>query len=139
MQPSHSNLLSDDLNDSSLDDGFIDPELMLEQTLADPDLVQHVVRTKRDGAETIVGYFRCEFAPGQQRHVLHVPFMPAMATVPAIEAMVTEESSLPESVRVRVTDQQRFGGRMEIVLPEPAVSALSVLVEVIAHAAIVTD
>ena len=51
---------------------FLDPELILQQVLENRDLVQHVTRTRDAGIETIVGYFRVEFEPGQQRSVLHL-------------------------------------------------------------------
>jgi hypothetical protein len=135
MNSSQSNLLSEELNTPTMDEGFIDPELMLEQTLADPNLVQHIVRSNQDGIESIVGYFRCEFLAGQQRYVLHAPFSPALGAVPAIEAMVADEECLQDSVRVRVTDKQKFGARLEVVLVEPAKKPISLLVEVIASAA----
>lgn len=42
----------------------IDPEVFIQQLLDNPDLVQHVTRTKTDGDETVVGYFRIPFERG---------------------------------------------------------------------------
>ncbi len=124
MNSQRSDLLSDEVADS---DG-IDPEIVLGQILADPELVQHVLRTRNQEIETVTGYFRCAFAPRQQRFVLHIPFSPAMASEPHVEALVSE----PENVRIRVTERRKFGARLEIILPVPTEAAMSVLVEVLA-------
>lgn len=129
MNPSPSDLVSGISSESTSDEpaGF-DPELLSEQILADPHLVQHLVRTRQDGVEAITAFFRCEFSPGQQRYVLHVPFSPAFPGIPVVHATVSER----EDVRVRITDNQKFGARLEVVLPHPAKSANSLIVEVIA-------
>ncbi len=108
----------------------IDPELMLEQILNDPSLVQHIVRTQTADAETLVAYFRCSFSVEQQRAILHIPFSPPLSNVPSVEAMVVEN----ETARVRVTDRQKFGARLEVVLPQPAALETRLLVEAIVTA-----
>lgn len=120
--------LSEMLADGEAEVSDLDPEIMLEQILADPDLVQHVVRTNRDGCETVVGFFRCLLETGMQRYILHVPFTPPLANIPEVESMITERSD----VRARVTDRQKFGTRIEVILPCPAESPTTLLVEVIA-------
>ena len=110
------------------DESFVDPELILQQVLENQDLVQHVTRTQESGVNTIVGYFRIEFEPGQQRSVLHVPFAPPLKIVPQVDAHVTDH----ENVRVRVTDCQKFGIRTEIILDQASQSHQKILVEVIA-------
>jgi hypothetical protein len=119
---------SDLLAESYDDDATADPEVMLERILADPGLAQHIVRTHRDSQETVVGYFRCAFRPGQQRYILHLPFTPLLPGVPTIEALATEQSD----IRTRVTDRQKYGARIEVILPAPSLIEQSVLVEVIA-------
>ena len=129
MNPSPSDVASAALRDDPLDDSLeLDPELMIARVLADPCLVQHVVRTNRDGVETVVAYFRCVFSRGLQRYVLHVPFSPAFVGIPVVSAMATEHAD----VRVRITDCQKFGARLEVVLPQPSDCETSLLVEVIA-------
>lgn len=110
------------------DESFVDPEMILQQVLENQDLVQHVTRTSESGVDTIVGYFRIEFEPGQQRSVLHVPFAPPLKIVPQVDAHVTDH----ENVRVRVTDCQKFGVRTELILDQPSQSHLKILVEVVA-------
>lgn len=105
---------------------FCDPEMMLEQLLDDPNLIQHVTRTDNSGRETITGYFRVTFELGQQRQVLHVPFVPSLKVVPQVESRVTDQAD----ARVRITDRQKFGVRAEIVLSRPAESARRMLVEI---------
>ncbi len=108
----------------------LDPELMLAQLLADPHRIQHWVRTHRDGVDSIATYNRCDFVLGQQRYVWHLSFLPPFSFIPEIEARAAEDVDL----RVRVTDRQKFGARLEIVLPQPAVANLSVLIEATATA-----
>jgi hypothetical protein len=131
MNLSPSDFVSDNLNEDILDESSeIDLEVMLAQVLADPNLVQHVMRTRNDGVETMTAYFRCDFSPGQQRYVLHVPFSPAFLEVPIVNSMFTEGSD----GRIRVTDCQKFGARLEVILPPSGGSESSLLVEVIATA-----
>ena len=94
----------------------------------DPSLTQQVSRTERDGFDTLVGYYRCQFESGQQRAVLHAVIQPAMNQVPEVETIVV----VGDNVRVRLTDIKVYGVRAEMVLSRPASSPMSVLVEVIA-------
>ena len=110
------------------DESFVDPEMILQQVLENQDLVQHVTRTQEAGVGTIVGYFRIEFEPGQQRSVLHIPFAPPLKIVPQVDAHVTDH----DNVRVRVTDCQKFGVRTEVILDQASQSHQKILVEVIA-------
>ena len=120
------NQTSDRLDDVADDRTVeLDPELMLAQLLADPHMMQHWVRTHRDGVDSIATYNRCNFVPGQQRSVWHLSFLPPFSFIPEIEARAVEDVDL----RVRVTDRQKFGARLEIVLPQPAAADLSVLIE----------
>lgn len=131
MNPSPSDLVSGALSEGELDESSeVDLELMLAQVLADPNLVQHVMRTRCGGVETISAYFRCDFSPGQQRYVMHVPFSPAFSELPVVNTMVAEGSD----GRIRVTDCQKFGARLEVVLPTSVDAEFNLLVEVIATA-----
>ena len=110
------------------DDPFLDTELILQQLLENPNLVQHVCRTEENGCETVVGYFRVSFAPRQQRQVLHIPFTPPLKVVPQVEAHVTDH----QDVRIRITDCQKFGIRSEIILAQANDKPRKLLVEIIA-------
>lgn len=110
------------------DEAFVDTELILQQLLENPKLVQHVCRTEEAGRETVVGYFRVGFAPLQQRQILHVPFTPPLKVVPQVEAHVTDH----QDVRIRITDCQKFGIRAEIILAQPTDAHKKLLVEIIA-------
>lgn len=120
------------LIDMDDEEDFVDPELALQNLLDDPKLIQHFMRTVSDGCDTIVGYFRISFESGQQRQVLHVPFVPPLKIVPQVEA----DACNLQDVRVRVTDCQKFGIRVEVVLPQPADSEKKLLVEIIATEAL---
>ncbi len=110
------------------DESFADPELILQQVLENPSLIQHVTRTLEAGRQTVAGYFRVEFEPDQQRSVLHIPFAPPLKIVPQVDAHVTDH----QDVRVRVTDCQRFGVRVEVILDQASHSRQKILVEIIA-------
>ena len=97
------------LADESDPVGELDPELVLQSVLSNPNLVQQVSRTRMDGVETVVGYFRIEFLPNQKRQVLHVPFVPAFEGLPEVELHASDH----EDVRIRMTDCQKFGLRLE--------------------------
>ena len=104
-------------------------ELELEESaLSDPNLTQQIIRSRNDGLEIIVGYFRLEFSAGQKRQILHVPFVPSLRTIPNIEAHATDH----QDVRIRITDTQRFGIRAEVILDTIPESTQSRLIEMIA-------
>ena len=106
------------------------PQSSLESVLNDSELMQSITRRQSGGHDTFVGYFRCRFAAGQQRYSLHIPLYPAMEKVPDVEVMPIEA----DEVKARVTDRQKFGLRIELVLPKPTKSDQQILVEVTAYA-----
>lgn len=110
------------------DESFLDTEMILQQLLENPNLVQHISRTEESGRETVVGYFRATFEPRQQRQILHVPFAPPLKAIPQVEAHVTDQ----QDVRIRITDCQKFGIRAEIILSQPVQARKNLLVEIIA-------
>ena len=114
------------VNDSHVDE--LDPELVLQQILENPALSQHVTRTVEEDRETVIGYYRVGFSPKQLRQVLHVSFSPPLRSLPTIEAHATDS----DGIRIRVTDTQKFGVRIEIIRSTPNDNADQVLVEVIA-------
>ena len=105
-----------------------DPELLISQMLEDSSIIQQVTRSRSGDSETVVGYFRCDFAQGQQRAVLHVPFTPLLNEVPSVEAMIMDDVA----GKVRVTDRQKFGLRLEVVTQTPVDTRCAVLIEVVA-------
>lgn len=78
----------------------------------DPSVMQHIVRSESGGLEALSGLFRMSFSPQQTSTVLHVPLHPPMGGVPEVETFCDLES-----FRIRVTDSQRFGVRLEIKTP----------------------
>ena len=110
----------------------IDGQQIVDYLLSEPDVTQHVTRRNCDSVESMTGYYRCKFEPSQERVVLHVPIHPPMAHVPKVEAMFVEPV---DSFRVRVTDQQKFGARLEIIRATGQDQPTSVMVEVILTAA----
>jgi len=112
------------------DDGAeaIDAEQLVQHLLSDPDVTQHVTRRDCDGLDSITGYFRCRFESSQERAILHVPIHPPMGKVPNVEAMLVEET---DSLRIRVTDQQKFGARLEVIRSTGLDQPDAVMVEVV--------
>lgn len=107
---------------------MIDSEQIVNHLLADPDVTQHVTRRSCDGIDSMTGYYRCQFDASQERTVLHVPIHPPMACVPEVEVMFVEQA---DSFRIRVTDRQKFGARLEIIRSAGHDQTDSVMVEVI--------
>ncbi len=106
----------------------IDSEIALQQILETPGLFQHVTRSDQEGLETVVGYFRIDFEPNSQRHILHVPFSPPLKTIPQVDTNTLGE----QEARIRITDRQKFGLRMEVILPHITDSSQQMIIETIA-------
>ena len=85
-------------------------ELLAEQ----PDCQQLVVRRKTGNEETLFGFTCIHWQADQQTAVVHLPVFPAFASVPNIETEM-----LDGSARVRVTDCQPFGVRVELIRGRP--------------------
>lgn len=111
----------------------VDAEQIVNHLLSDSDVTQHVTRRSCDGVDSVTGYYRCQFDPSQERAILHVPIHPPMACVPEVDAMFVEQA---DSFRIRVTDRQKFGARLEIIRSTGQDQSDSVMVEVILTAAI---
>jgi hypothetical protein len=106
------------LNDENLEDSV--------ESLLRSGILQQWNRTLADGRDLIAGIFRCDFEPGQQRYALSIPIHPALADIPCVEAICLERDA-----RVRQTDCQRFGVRLEIVLSETSDQVQPVFVDVV--------
>ena len=113
----------------------LDVEQMVERVLADPNVTQHTTRTLCDGVDSIAGYFRCDFAATQERSILHVPLVPPMDGVPTVEAIIVNGDL---SARIRITDRQKFGVRLEVIRTTDLAAATNLMVEVIATASFET-
>jgi len=87
--------------------GDVEPEEY--SPMADPAVSQHIIRSNVDGKDLFSGEFRVSIPAQQTISVLHVPLHPPMPIVPVVEAFCDNEA-----VRIRVTDAQRFGVRLEI-------------------------
>lgn len=83
-----------------------------ESVMDNPAVIQHITRFHCDGQEMLSGQFRMSFSPQQTSAVLHVPLHPPMGSVPQVESFCDNED-----FRIRVTDAQRFGVRLEIKTP----------------------
>lgn len=106
----------------------------LESMLCDPAFQQIIIRTHRDGVDHLIAYFRCEFAADEKRHVLHVPVQPPMAVQPNVQAI-----GVDEDIRSRITDCQKFGVRVEVLLDRVAAESKSVVVEIVINSPLKTE
>ena len=116
----------DSFEDETLE--TFDAEQMLHELLSDPNVYQHVTRRSCDGEDSITGYFRCQFEPSQERTILHVPIHPPMSAVPKVNASFVQPE---DAKRIRVTDRQKFGTRLEIIRSTDHDQPCQVMVEVI--------
>lgn len=90
----------------------IDIEQAMEVIAEDPSTSQLLIRSSQDGVESIMVYQKIQFEPGQLTGVLNVPFVPPLAGLPEIDGSLTDGTD----ARVRVTDCQVYGVRIEVVL-----------------------
>lgn len=93
----------------------IDEMEVTHDDLVQAGITQQYNRYCRDGTDCVCGIFRCEFEPLQRRFALHVPIHPPMKNLPEVEAI-----GIDCDLRTRVTDCQKFGVRIEVVLSEVA-------------------
>ena len=89
-------------------------------------IMQQLTRTRIDGVDRVAGIFRCDFEREQRHYALNIPVHPALSDVPTVEAIC-----LDCDARIRVTDCQKFGVRIEIVLNESPTEDQSVFVDVV--------
>ena len=118
--------LHDSVAESGVEECAGESGFDLESMLSDPAVKQIVVRSENEGIDQLVGYYRCEFAPDEKRNILHVPIQPPMMEQPKVQAIGVEDD-----IRVRVTDCQKFGVRLEILLNQATAENHGVVVEII--------
>ncbi len=106
-------------------------ELEVEPAIySDPAIRQQMIRSV-DGDEDCVSVTtRVTIAAGADREVLHIPIYPPFETIPEVEAFVVSGNEL----RIRVTQKQRFGLRLEAVLTRPTGGAVESVIEIILRA-----
>lgn len=96
------------------------------ESLSRAGIFQQWNRVQVDGHDQITGIFRCDFEPLQQRYALNIPIHPALANIPSVEAICLERAA-----RIRKTDCQKFGVRLEVVLSETLNQAQVLFVDVV--------
>lgn len=97
-----------------LEDAF---ESIYELLAQQPDCQQLIVRRSTGTAETLLGFICVHWHSDQQTAVVHLPVFPAFVSVPEIETEM-----LDGSARIRVTDCQPFGVRVELIRGRPCSS-----------------
>lgn len=103
------------------DDEPIDLEIAVEQIVADASLNQLLLRHETAGVESITIYQRINFEPNQKTAVVHLPFSPVLASIPNIEGSFIDGTE----ARLRITDCQCYGARIEVILSQSQADSLS--------------
>jgi hypothetical protein len=97
-----------------------------ELAFADTTITQHLVRRREhDGGESISGYLRAAFMPGQRIVNLHVPFCPPIAIIPSCGA----ETINGAPARVKVSQVLPQGARLEVKLDQVSTEPQQVVIE----------
>lgn len=112
------------------DESLLDEDAEIEPAiLSDTSIRQQVVRSVIEDEDFVSAISRVSVQAGADREVVHLPIHPPFATIPEVDAFVISGA---ES-RIRVTQKQRFGLRLEVVLSRPAAATVETVIEVIAR------
>ena len=117
---------SADVQDTDL--GEADPwDSIRHHVASDSTVHSNLTRWQTDsGSEALVATLRCRFLAEQQNQVIHVPFWPFFSGQPEVEAVVV---SGPDA-KIKVTDVQLQGLRLDVRLEKKAVTATELVMEV---------
>lgn len=96
----------------------LDWELVLAQALEEPNCRQLIYRHSEGDREIVQAMLEVHWAAGETIAVVHLPLVPPLEAAPHVEA---ELAMVPEA-RLRVTDRQPFGVRVEVALPRAVTS-----------------
>ena len=99
--------------------------------LIESGIVQQFQRYRNGEGESICGIFRCDFEPLQRRAAIHIPIHPPFSNLPSVEAI-----GIDCELRTRVTDCQKFGVRLEIVIDDVSANNQFQFVDVVISSAI---
>lgn len=84
---------------------------------ADGEVTQQLTRSRSaDGSETVSGWLRLAFVPGQRLATAHLAFCPPFTQVPELDVRQIEGPS----ARVKTGQVLPFGARLEVKLAEAA-------------------
>lgn len=110
--------------DSSVEESEIEPAIF-----SDPSIRQQVIRSVVEDEDFVSVISRVSIAAGADRKIVHIPIHPPFDSNPEVDAFVISGA---ES-RIRVTQKQRFGLRLEVVLARPTAVAVETVIEVISR------
>jgi hypothetical protein len=95
------------------------------------DVVQHLIRSRaKDGSDTLAGFARIAFAPGQRTGSIHVAFCPPFARTPELSL---EQRDGPDA-RIKTAQLLPYGVRLDLKLAAEAEQRISVLLQFEARA-----
>lgn len=117
-----------ELLDSAM--GMIAAATMTEPS-TDGDLTQQFMRSRSaDGCETLSGWLRLAFAPGQRQATAHLAFCPPFDHAPLLEVRQADGPT----ARVKTAQLLAYGARLDVKLSAPADSSLTIRLEFSARA-----
>jgi hypothetical protein len=91
-----------------------------------PHVTQQVIRSHApDGGETISGFLRGDFRPGERSQNLHLQFCPPLDAKPTLTAQQVEGPT----ATVKTAQVESYGARLELRLAAKASRAVSVVVK----------
>lgn len=112
--------------DDETDNGSINEVNDLKILLEDRSISHRSTRSVIDGVVTHSHFARCKFEPEQSHYVLHIPLFPPLNSIPTVDSFAFDAES-----RIRVTDRNRFGIRMEIISFETKLEPTEIIVKTV--------
>ena len=86
---------------------------------------QRMTRASEDGGEMIYGIIRCDFAPNLRQQNIHIAFCPPLASRPQLTADQVDGPT----ARIRSTEVETYGARMEVKLKSASSEPSSVQIQ----------
>ena len=95
----------------------------------DSSISQQTIRSEYEGDDCLNITTRAVIPAGADRHVIHIAICPAMSTIPEVDAYVISGTE----ARIRVTQRQKFGVRLELIVGEVSEHKREAILEVVAR------
>lgn len=95
----------------------------------DSSISQQTIRSECEGEDCLNATTRAIIPAGADRHVIHIAICPAMSAVPEVDAYVISGTE----ARIRITQRQKFGVRLELVVGKVADHERETILEIVAR------
>ena len=94
---------------------------------SDTSISQQTIRSEFEGEDCLNATTRAIIPAGADRHVIHIAICPAMEAIPEVDAYVISGTE----ARIRTTQRQKFGVRLELVVGQVADQDRETILEVV--------